>query len=297
MGKKSNKFSINSELNDLDRINAKDLSYEEFVQNFRKKRTPVLITGAFDQWACSGFNLDNLTEVYGHKKINYRHTTGKKSGIFSELLQGVKNSSFENPFDYLRNIHIKNEIPELFENISECNISYALPNWKDSIFFPEKWLGMPKYLIELFVGGIGMEFPTLHIDYWGMDGLISQVYGEKDFLLIPPSESHLLYPNALNPLISDIDRPFDFEYTKFPMFQNAKKLLIVLKAGETLFNPGWWHTTQMKSECITIIQSLWHEDNWKDLYLEIERTQKNKLKNYLYQKYLFLYWLLNKNNQ
>lgn len=277
-----------SEYIEVEKIPRQKLSYEDFIHGYRKKRIPIIIENSISDWQISSYDFNLFKKQYGAQNISYRSKSGNKNGNLLKLIESLEKFSKENPCDYLRNIYIKEQIPQLYQNIKDNNLPYAFPNWKDSKLLPKNWLGLNKNLIELFIGTSGMVFPVLHIDYWGMDGLVTQVYGNKDFLLIPPSESDYLYQNSKNPLISDIDSPFDFEDTAYPNYQKAQKAIVQLNPGDTLYNPGWWHTAQMNSDSITIIQSIWHEDNWKDLKNEIARTQNNPLKKWLYLKYLNL---------
>lgn len=276
---------------DIPYIQAKDLTYPEFVKHFRSAREPVIIKGAFDHWSIAGMNLEKLISQYGDAIVSYRHTSGNKSGKFGNLIEKVCQSKAHAPADYLRNIHIASQLPEFYRAISTPNISYVGENWKDSRLLPPHWLGLGRDLVELFVGGAGMSFPVLHIDYWGMDGFVSQIYGKKEFLLLAPDQATYLYVRAEDPLKSTIAQPFDNDVGANPLYAKARKMHLVLEEGETLYNPGWWHTSQMSSANITIIQSAWHQDNWKDLQAEITRTQGHRpWRHALYQLYLnFIY--------
>lgn len=278
---------------DIPYIQAADLSREEFIARFRQARQPAVIKGAFEHWPCKGMDIEQLSKTYGDATISYRHPEGQRSGRFADLIQAVKDSKPDKPADYIRNIHIASQLPKLFHDITTPNISYVGENWKDSLLVPPHWLGLNRNLIELFVGGAGMSFPVLHIDYWGMDGFISQLYGRKEFLLLDPEQTRFLYTRTSDPLKSTIKRPFDQDMTPNPLYAKAKKVHLVLEPGDTLYNPGWWHTTQMMEPNVTIIQSVWHQDNWNDLRAEIARTQAHRpLRQLAYQLYLFMVYLI-----
>lgn len=268
-------------------VQAADLTKEEFVARYREARQPVIIKGAFQHWPIAGITFDNLKSWYGNQVVNYRHTSGVKSGKFGELVTKVQESKGHDPADYLRNIHIASQLPKLYRDITSPNISYIGDNWKDSILVPNNWLGLGRHLVELFIGGAGMSFPVLHIDYWGMDGFISQIHGKKEFMLLAPDQARYLYVRTGDPLKSTIAKPFDNDVTNNPLYAKAKKVHLILEEGDTLYNPGWWHTSRMNSANITIIQSVWHQDNWADLRAEITRTQSHRpVKHALYQAYL-----------
>ena len=118
-------------------------------------------------------------------------------------------------------------------------------------------------LEEMFFGGAGAKFPSLHIDYWGMDGFINQLYGEKDFILFGPEQTPFLYPDPADGLISqvNVDAP---DAQRHPLFREARPLRFTLEPGDTLYLPnGWWHTTRMQTPSLSVITASWHADNWR----------------------------------
>jgi hypothetical protein len=184
-------------------------------------------------------------------------------------------SSFQAPAPYARNINIKQDLPELVADISP-RLAYATPDWKSTRLLPKDWL-FPNGLEELFFGGAGARFPSLHVDYYGMDGFISQIYGEKEFLVFAPSDGQYLHTRAENPLISAIDNFDDPDYGRFPHLKHATPLRFNLRPGETFYQPnGWWHTTTMHEVSITVITQTWNVDNWP---LLIEQYKRSAIKN------------------
>jgi hypothetical protein len=118
-------------------------------------------------------------------------------------------------------------------------------------------------LEELFFGGQGTSFPRLYIDYWGMDGFVSQLYGRKEFVLLDPSQTPFMYPSdddELSSQITDIDQ-VDLE--RFPLFAKAQPIRLTLNPGDTLFTPqGYWHTAMMREVSVTMITASWNSSNW-----------------------------------
>ena len=98
---------------------------------------------------------------------------------------------------------------------------------------------------DLFIGGRGSRFPYLHYDNYFGYTFIFQIYGEKEFVVIPSDQSEFVYPKITEngasntSSVTDIDNP-DLE--KFPLFAKATQARVVLEAGDMLFIPaGWWH--------------------------------------------------------
>ncbi|AMR26542.1 hypothetical protein A0257_05065 [Hymenobacter psoromatis] len=103
----------------------------------------------------------------------------------------------------------------------------------------------------MFIGGAGNQYP-LHKDIYHTNAWITQLYGEKEFVLFPREQEELLYPEGLG-FLSPINilKP---DYEKSPKYRAATPLHVVLKPGETIVIPnGIWHTTVAASHNISLI--------------------------------------------
>jgi Cupin-like domain len=104
-------------------------------------------------------------------------------------------------------------------------------------------LGIP----ELLICGRGGRF-NLHYDSLHCLGFVTQLYGDKEFIVFAPEDSKYHYPNEDNPKFAQIDNPFAPDLERFPLFAYATPCRFVLRPGETIFDPaGWWHATRMLS--------------------------------------------------
>jgi ribosomal protein L16 Arg81 hydroxylase len=89
---------------------------------------------------------------------------------------------------------------------------------------------------SLWFGPAGTITP-LHHDT--MNILFTQIVGRKQLVLVPPTQTHLLY-NDLN-VFSEVDaeRP---DLQRFPRFARATPVTVLVEPGQALFIPvGWWH--------------------------------------------------------
>ena len=262
-------------------------SVDDFMNNFVYPKKPVIILDSFDLWKAKDWNLHILKEKIGNKEFRFRTEEGIKIAHFSEMIDKILNSHSENPAPYLRNIDLLKSFPELRDDIFPA-ITYMKNNWRNHWAWPRKWPHLvSKNLLELFISAKGTSFPALHIDYWGMDGFIAQLSGSKDFILYSPDDTPFLYPNPENPLvsmISDFDNP---DFNQFPELKNATQYRVQLKAGELLYNPGWWHTTVTLETSITLIMAYWNGPNYPVFVDEIQRIYKdcNKLKTFAIVQY------------
>ena len=254
-----------------------NLSVKDFFQNYRKLRKPVLIKDATKNWHGCSWTPEYFQERVGHKEVAIRTKTGTINRNFGDLLEEIKVSSDDQPAEYARNINVEKELPELWNDIRP-RIAYAKRDWKSSRLIP-KDLVFQNYLEELFVGGRGASFPRLHVDYYGMDGFVSQLYGHKDFYLIAPEDTKYVYADPNEPLTSLIPNIAQVDTERFPLFKQANLMKIRLEPGDTLYNPhGWWHTSYMPETSITVITATWHRHNWLEFMKQYKaRTKHGKL--------------------
>jgi histone arginine demethylase JMJD6 len=245
------------------------LHYRDFLYEYQHKRRPVIITDATSGWAAREWTPTSLQRKLGAREITFRDA--KKTWQFDELAEAIIHSTPANPAPYARNINVARDLPELMPDISP-RLVYATPDWKSTRLLPKDWL-FPNALEELFFGGAGARFPSLHVDYYGMDGFISQLYGDKEFLVFAPSDGPYLHAQANNPLVSAIDNFDEPDYDRFPLLKHATPIRFTLRAGETFYQPsGWWHTTSMHEVSITLITQTWNADNWPILIDEYKRS-------------------------
>lgn len=249
-----------------------NLSRREFEQEYSLARRPVILTDATKEWGAREWTPESLKAKVGHRELEFRGGQGKIR--FAELSDLIKASSDDAPAPYGRNIHVFRDLPELAADIRP-RIPYCVPDWKSSRLLPKDWV-FENGLEEMFYGGRGTRFPSLHVDYWGMDAFISQLYGVKDVLVYAPDQTPYLYPTAENPLVCSI-RDFDNpDLDRYPMFHYARPIRLTLQPGETLFCPnGWWHTTSMPDVSITVVTASWCRGNWPQLVREYQKHHAN----------------------
>lgn len=249
------------------------LSRREFEHEYSLPRRPVILTDATKHWKARHWTPQNLKARVGHRQIQYRD--GHAPILFGDLTEQIEASHEHAPAPYARNVHVFRDLPELADDVRP-RIPYCVPDWKSSRLLPKHWV-FENGLEELFFGGQGAKFPSLHIDYWGMDAFISQIWGEKDVLVFAPEDTPYLYPTAENPLvcsIKDFDRP---DLQKFPLYAKATPIRFRLSSGETLFCPnGWWHTTSMPGVSITMVTASWSRAGWPALIAQYRHFRQGK---------------------
>ncbi|MCK7594002.1 cupin-like domain-containing protein [Pseudomarimonas salicorniae] len=249
----------------IDRVGP--ISVAEFHAEFVVPRKPVVLTRAIEDWpALSTWSPEWFRETWGTRKVRCRGAKGETT--LAEYIDGLAGSTMESPSPYLRNLNIQTDWPELAPAISP-RCAYTQDDWLSSRVLPAGWPRAAKHLNQLFISGTGTYIP-LHFDDWMMHAFISNVHGDKRFVLYPPGQADLLYPRDDYYLVSRFPNPFEVDLGEFPRFAEATPLSIDLHKGESVFIPcGWWHTTRTLSPCISVSSNFVCESNWNDFADEL----------------------------
>ncbi|WP_290664468.1 cupin-like domain-containing protein [Ignavibacterium sp.] len=259
---------------ELQRING--LKPEEFRSEYVAKRKPVILENAIAHWkAVEKWTPEFWIKEYGGKKVeidNKHYTLG-------EVITLALSSDENNPAPYYRNIRIALEYPELVTDFSPES-EFCLPNYfLHKVFSPLRTSLFAYGQYELFIGGRGRSFPYLHYDVPGADTFIHQIAGEKELILFSPDDSKYLYPKTGAEFnVSSIPDVENVDLEKFPLFRNANKIKVTLKAGDSIYFPsGWWHTAKMLSFSISLGIDVANQYNWKTVEGFINKKAKAKL--------------------
>lgn len=261
-------------MSEIQRI--KGLTPEQFRTEFVAQRKPVVIEDATKHWnALEKWTPEFWKENYGNRKVEI----DGKDFLIEEVIDLALQSDEKNPAPYYRNIRIAHEYPELMSHITPES-EFCLPNYfLHKIFTPLRTSLFAYGQYELFIGGKGRSFPYLHYDVPGADTFIHQIWGEKELILFSPDDSKFLYPKTGSEFnVSSIPDIENVSLDKFPLYKNAKKFKVVLKAGDSVYFPsGWWHTAKMLSFSISIGIDVANEYNWITVEDFLNKKAKSKL--------------------
>ncbi|KAI3892941.1 hypothetical protein MKX03_037505 [Papaver bracteatum] len=284
---------------EIERINGKELSYEEFVKNYLEKNQPVVITGLMDDWkACNDWvtkdglpNLSLFSLNFGKSKVQVadcgrREFTDQKR-VEMSVSDFIRNwvdlsskecssaSSCEDSNEsllYLKDWHFVKEYPDY--------IAYTTP-----LFFRDDWLNLylDSYNMHMdetsqdknevncsdyrfvYMGSKGTWTP-LHADVFRSYSWSANVCGRKKWLLLSPSQSQLVFDRHMKSSVYDIFE--DVSETKFPGFNKAIWLECIQEQNEVIFVPsGWYHQVQNMEDTISINHNWFNAHNlswvWK----------------------------------
>lgn len=236
-----------------------NITRKELINEYIIPAKPVILVGATKNWAAMG----KFTPEFFKK--NYGHLTKEVKGVtytIAEFIDLMLASTPEKTAPYPFNLNMESYFPDLMQDIMP-DVIYGK---SDRIHHPL----MPKLMLkgtevyELFLGGNGSFFPFLHWDALFLHTQITQLYGNKEFILYGPDQTEYMYPRADNTKISSVNI-FDPDYEKYPLFKKAKPIRVMVNEGETiLFPTKWWHATQMYGPCISLGRVQLNASNWDD---------------------------------
>ena len=254
------------------KIEKKDsISYDEFVSEHLNKRIPVVFKNATSVWKSNKmYTPDFFREKFG----SYETTSGGVSYTMDEILKLTKDSTPENPAPYPVLFEIPTQLPELLSILDPIHLNYSRPNWFSSKIFPYDKFGKNIYL---FIGGKGNQY-VLHKDIYHTNAWITQLYGQKKFIVFPHGQDEHLYPGKkdVNSFLSPIN-VLNPDLEKYPDYKKATPIEVILEPGETIFIPnGVWHTTVGMGHNISFIFDQLNGSNFKSWAKDIYMLKKEQ---------------------
>jgi hypothetical protein len=245
---------------------ASQLSYDDFIVNFVRANRPVVVRGAASAWPA----MRRWTPDYFRKRFpDVPVQVSYDSNIpFSRFVNEVEASTVEEPGPYMYRLFLHEDLPDALEDLVPQQ-PFAFPRRLASPLMPEYWRRPDGYLKLLF-GGVGGGFPVLHYDTENAHATITEIYGDKEFILFPPGDGAYLYPKADRPNHSQITDPTRPDLTRFPLAANATCYRTVLKPGDMVFVPcGWWHTARVLTTSISVGMNILDKSNWDGFVREV----------------------------
>ncbi len=240
-----------------------DISRQELLTEYVNKNKPVILTDAAKKWPAVGkWTPDFFKTHYGHisKEVNGRVIS------LSEQIDLILRSTPEAPAPYPYNLEVEDHFPELMHDMQPQLVFGKMDRGLSPLMPRVLMHGTPIH--EVFFGGNGSSFPFVHYDALFLHTQITQIYGDKEFVLYHPDDSPYLYPSEINEKFSQVTNVFDPDLKKFPLFAKATPYRETLRAGETIYFPcGWWHTTVTHGPSITYGRIVLNSLNY-DRYLE-----------------------------
>ena len=223
-------------------------STDNFTADFLVPQSPCIITGAIENWqALLLWNRDYLQRKIGDTVVrcrvsnsnyfdNYNRHKAIKIAFFLDWIksQEKEQDKFLQLFGkrksakqyFIGSLDIPTYFPEIASDIQQ--LPYVPSNLLTS---NNLWLGY------------GGNRVNLHYDLF--HNINAQIIGKKHWIIFPPQQSSLLYPNPWYSRFFwcsrvNIEQP---NYEQFPLFKSAQPIEVIVEPGEVLFLPaGWWHS-------------------------------------------------------
>ena len=189
----------------------------EILENALSEKLPTIITGTIYNWS----------EFYDYSP-----------NFIQQNYETVLDKSNKHQSDgYIK-------IDNFYKKINKLDI---INKYTKHLHFPysiykqyDLTIGNPKYKTELVRCNIYRQ-------------LLCQMYGTLNICLFAPNQTQFLYPypNNTNKSMCNF---WDIDDVKFPNFNSAKYIEIILKQGQILYVPkGWWYCIHSPKQSITII--------------------------------------------
>ncbi|CAG9853749.1 unnamed protein product [Phyllotreta striolata] len=241
-----NKSTLNYTYNideSLEVLDAKDVSYNYFFQNFMLPNKPCVIKSISEDWNCpkdwienDKINIKYLGQHYGSDEVTvydckerYFNTQKSKKITFKEYLNEAQVSESHVSFpleEYVKNWHLK-------LNHTDDNF-YEVP-----IFFASDWLN--EFYIEntsddyrFVYMGSDKTWTPFHVDVFTSYSWSVNVYGKKKWLLFPPGEEEFLKDELGN-------IPYSILSKNSTSIGDRKYYEVIQHSGEAIFVPAGWH--------------------------------------------------------
>ncbi|MDG1805617.1 cupin-like domain-containing protein [Flavicella sp.] len=210
----------------------KQITKEEFVENYLKKQRPVVVKNFSQDWpAYQKWNLDYMKEIAGDKQVPLHDS------------RPIEAKKFNQPHAYMKMneyVDLLKEKPTDFR-IFLWNILKEIPALQKDFEYPDLGITFLKSLPTLFFGGF-KSYTYMHYDIDLANIFHFHFEGKKQCILFDQEQSKYLYklPNTLR-THGDIDFS-DPDVKKWPELKNAKGHIANLEHGDMLYIPeGYWH--------------------------------------------------------
>jgi len=241
------------------KINARDLPYEAFLRDYVALNRPVVIQDAAPGWsALENWKPEYFKTQFGEQVVEVTYGVKQK---LADVMDGVLASTAEKPGPYLHKVIIHQHMPQLLPALSPENV-YSFPRRYCSPLMPKRFHRPDGYL-KLLIGGVGGKFPLMHFDSDNAHAMITEIYGDKEFVLFAPEDTPYVYPHENSPGTSQIDDLDHVDLTRFPEFPKATQYRVIIGPGESMFVPSrWWHSARVVTTSVSVCTNMILSTNW-----------------------------------
>ncbi|MGJ7494800.1 cupin-like domain-containing protein [Variovorax sp. RT4R15] len=257
----------------IERIDGTHLSYDDFLARFMHANRPVVISNVAGDWpAMRNWTPEHFKQRFGSQPVAIGYD---RNMPFDQFIDQVLASSPEQPGPYMYRSFLHEVLPELLPDVIPQN-KFAFARRYASPLMLEKWRRPDGYL-KLLIGGVGSKFPVMHYDGENAHAAITEIYGDKEFVMYAPEDGQYLYPKKFFPNHSMVDDPVSQDLARYPLLAKATQYRTVLKPGDMIFVPAkWWHAARALSTSISVCTNMLDGSNWGDYIDEVANDEAKK---------------------
>lgn len=215
--------------------------FQTFIKEYYSRMRPVVLKGGIDHWpALKRWTPEYFREKVGHAEVEIQYGRDsdpdyernarkhKKRILMRDFVDMVIDGGDTNDY-YMTAGNTRKSlegIEPLFEELGDFHEGYRKP---DSLLRQNLlWFG-PKG-----------TFTPLHHDL--TNNMLVQIYGRKKVTVYSPFQVPYLYNDKGVFSVVDVRR---HENERFPLFQKAQKLEVILEPGDAIFIPiAAWHVVE-----------------------------------------------------
>lgn len=210
-----------------------------------RQRVPAVLEGLVARWPASQWTVPSLAARLGEREVTPVVLTQGRFEV--DLREGVRTARMPMS-EYLRHLAAPGAPPYYLR----LPLEGELRRLCDDAPMDAYCSGAVAVKRNLWVGAQGTA-SDLHYDM--THNLVAQIAGRRRVTLFAPGESERLYPHPLRSLNAHhsrvrVDAP---DHERFPRYREARRVVVHLEAGETLFIPrGWWHHFESLAPSIAV---------------------------------------------
>jgi len=230
----------------VERVSAKSMSKEDFIQRFEKGNRPVVITDLATSWpAFKEWDWEKMEQKWGDKEFQCE-AAKLTLAEYSEYCRGQTD---DRPI-YLFDKDFTTAVPEMASD-------FRVEEYFDDDMF--KLLGNKRPDYRWLIMGPARSGSSFHVDPNSTDAWNACIRGKKRWLFYPPG----IVPPGVVPSDdgADVASPISIvewflHYYHRKAERGVPPLEVTVEPGEVVYIPhGWWHTCLNVAPSICITQN------------------------------------------
>lgn len=249
-----------------------NLSLAEFKRQYYYPGKPVVITDAIDSWKDEPiWTFEYLRKTCGNIPVRIHRYDQKQEftdgGVshapLAQYIDGITSKDWQDYPYYLRDNW------RLFHEHTDLMSSHSVPE-----YFFDWFKLLPPFMRmpypRIFLGPRGAVTP-LHVDVRDTHAWLSQLQGQKRWVLFSPDQQKWLYDNQVR-----VENP---DLKRFPLYRNARPIETTIGPGDTIFVPGRWaHWVESLAPAISLTYNFMGPGCFKPCLLGVAEDMSNRLR-------------------